>query len=987
MFDTCSFKPTNDGFPPSSGGGGGAVTSVFGRTGVVIAVAGDYTSSEITNSSSVTGTYVTDALNTLDTGKLSTTLTNGNIIVGNGSNVATPVAMSGDATIINTGALTISNQAVTFAKMQHISSQHLVGRHAAGSGDIQQISLGTGLSFSGANLQVTGFVPTTLTSANIIVGNNLGVATAVAMSGDTTISNTGAVTISNDAVTTAKILNSNVTYAKIQNATTNRLIGRATAGAGVIEEITLGTNLSFTGTTLNAAGGGGYTYLAITLSVPNTTYNKAALGGANYLFISTNDATTRTITIDSTGFVANDFLVLSFNEESLGLINLIIGTTPRTFNNNRGNTVFAVYNGTEWVLQLMASSYNTAAANNSQLAIGLGSYVNTSNSTAVGSGANTTFGSGTALGATATAGSAAVAIGSGAISSGNASVSVGQGNTGSGTNSVRIGAGTQTGANTGVVAIGQGITSTNSDNVIIGRQAGASGTNTVAIGGSVSGIGANTVAIGIGGSYGSGTSAVYIGASISTLASNSVIIGASASGAVNSVVVGRANSVAGANTVAIGDGITTSTNTGVVAIGQGITNTSIDAVVIGRAASAGGTGNVTIGANSTGTGNNCVRIGAAVTTSTATSLVALGNTVTIGTIATTPRTQNILLGNTVTVGTYAGNGGFTKNVLMGNNVTIGNFTGTTLGSFQTSVIHGNNISIATQSNTGGIDNTILIGNGLAIPTLPTTSSINALTVVGSNITFSSAGNINNRTIFGAAISMGNGEPTVAVGQGHNIKGNNTFYFGEGLTNTNEAHYLINIGRSNTSNVVAGVDSYNVLLGFNHDDNGKLRTIQKGVGTEVKHYGVESRRIDNDIFDSTVIAPDRYSENTAWNGQTTNNTITELFLFGVASERLTLQNNEILTATIQVQAKRNATTDSKVELATVSIIRGAGAGTVALVGAGSFTASGSIGTGATVSYTIDADTTNGSLRFQATGNASETWQWTANIITYTRTRTA
>lgn len=38
---------------------------------------------------------------------------------------------------------------------------------------------------------------------------------------------------------------------------TARLLGRSTGGSGVVEEIVLGTNLSFTGTTLNAAGGGG----------------------------------------------------------------------------------------------------------------------------------------------------------------------------------------------------------------------------------------------------------------------------------------------------------------------------------------------------------------------------------------------------------------------------------------------------------------------------------------------------------------------------------------------------------------------------------------------------------------------------------------------------------------------------------------------------------------------------------------------------------
>jgi hypothetical protein len=51
--------------PAGGGGGGGAVDSVFGRTGVVVAVSGDYTSSLVTNASGVTGSTVTNALNTL----------------------------------------------------------------------------------------------------------------------------------------------------------------------------------------------------------------------------------------------------------------------------------------------------------------------------------------------------------------------------------------------------------------------------------------------------------------------------------------------------------------------------------------------------------------------------------------------------------------------------------------------------------------------------------------------------------------------------------------------------------------------------------------------------------------------------------------------------------------------------------------------------------------------------------------------------------
>ncbi len=49
------------------GGGGAGVDSFEGRTGVVVAVAGDYLASEVTNDSAVSGAFVDDALNALAT--------------------------------------------------------------------------------------------------------------------------------------------------------------------------------------------------------------------------------------------------------------------------------------------------------------------------------------------------------------------------------------------------------------------------------------------------------------------------------------------------------------------------------------------------------------------------------------------------------------------------------------------------------------------------------------------------------------------------------------------------------------------------------------------------------------------------------------------------------------------------------------------------------------------------------------------------------
>ncbi len=86
--------------------------------------------------------------------KLSTSLTSGNMFVGNGSNIATGVTPSGDWTTNNAGVNAIGSNKVTYAKFQASSQQALLG--ATGAGNFGEITLGSNLSMSGSVLNVFG---------------------------------------------------------------------------------------------------------------------------------------------------------------------------------------------------------------------------------------------------------------------------------------------------------------------------------------------------------------------------------------------------------------------------------------------------------------------------------------------------------------------------------------------------------------------------------------------------------------------------------------------------------------------------------------------------------------------------------------------------------------------------------------------------------------------------------------------------------------
>lgn len=71
------------------------------------------------------------------------------------------------------------------------------------------------------------------------------------LSAFTAVVSTTTLNVPDNSIITSKILNSNVTYAKIQDVTAARLLGRTDASTGSPQEITAGSGLTLTGTVLD----------------------------------------------------------------------------------------------------------------------------------------------------------------------------------------------------------------------------------------------------------------------------------------------------------------------------------------------------------------------------------------------------------------------------------------------------------------------------------------------------------------------------------------------------------------------------------------------------------------------------------------------------------------------------------------------------------------------------------------------------------------
>jgi hypothetical protein len=81
-----------------------------------------------------------------------------NFLIGSGANGVGIVTLTGDITGSGTGTVpaTIEANAVTFAKMHTVATDRLLGRDTAGTGNVEQLTVGGGIEFTGSGGIQTG---------------------------------------------------------------------------------------------------------------------------------------------------------------------------------------------------------------------------------------------------------------------------------------------------------------------------------------------------------------------------------------------------------------------------------------------------------------------------------------------------------------------------------------------------------------------------------------------------------------------------------------------------------------------------------------------------------------------------------------------------------------------------------------------------------------------------------------------------------------
>jgi len=191
----------------------------------------------------------------------------------------------------------------------HISGAVLGG----GAGEANTLSsLGTGWPLpttkSGVDLRVNSITNDTSLSSSSNA-NTITFSRAALTGAITAAAGANATFLAADAVQTTNVANAAITKAKIENVTASKLLGRGDSGAGAPQEITIGSGLSLSGTTLSATGGGageantssnvgdgvGIANAKVSVDLPFKSFKSA-----NALASWSTNATNITLTIDDT---------------------------------------------------------------------------------------------------------------------------------------------------------------------------------------------------------------------------------------------------------------------------------------------------------------------------------------------------------------------------------------------------------------------------------------------------------------------------------------------------------------------------------------------------------------------------------------------------------------------------------------------------------------------------------------------------------------